>query len=307
MKTLLIYLLGVMCLMNIMAKTNHPVEDDCDVCSTSSSSTAINFDLNNQNYIGFYGLYQNYKTYNGIFNNSKQFNEHYRTLQISGNYMVNSKWNISVAMPMHFYSRTLEDNTIKQDESGIGDISISSMYLALQSDSINQSNWLLKLGGGIKAPTAEFKSRDGQGSNPNFNLGSGAWDFSVSSLFNLKFKKSGLNTQVTYTFKTENNADFQFGNQSDLSILYYRTVDWFKNKPLNVFGGVKSEFYESNKQYGYYLDHSKGYIHHIQFGGNVLFNKIQVGCLAFIPFKQNLMNNRIDAQFKGLIYANWNF
>ena len=307
MKTVLISLFSFLCLYTSVAKTQSVFKKDCDVCSTSTNSTSINFDFNNQNYIGLIVLYQNYKTYNGIFNNSKRFNEYYRTLQFGGNYMITSKWNLTTAIPVHIHNRILEDSSIKQDESGLGDIFVQSTYQVLQSDSLNSTRWTLKLGAGIKAPTANFKNRDGQGSNPNFNLGSGAWDYSVTTLFNLKFKQSGLNTQFNYTFKTENDKRFQFGNQTDISILYFRTVNWLKNQPLNLFSGIRSEFYENNKQYGYVLENSKGYIHNLQIGFNVPLKRVQMGCMTYIPLKQNLMDNRIDAKFKALVYANWNF
>jgi len=305
MRAIFTYILSIISIASIMAN-NNTKNEDCDVCSTSSSSTSINFDFNNQNYIGLYYLYQNYRTYNGIFNNSKKFNEHYRTLQLTSNYMITSKWNISFSIPLHIHNRNLEDNSLKQNESGLGDLSFQSTYRILQSDTMANTNWFLNVGGGIKSPTAKFKNRDGQGTNPNFNLGSGAWDYSLTSLFNLKFKNSGLNTQITYVFKTENETYFQFGNQTDISILYYQTMNWFTNQPFNIFSGIKSEYYDNNKQFGYLIDDSKGYIHNLQIGGNIPLKQVQIGCMAYIPIHQNLMNNRINSQFKALIYALWN-
>lgn len=282
-------------------------KEDCDVCSTSSSSTSINFDFNNQNHIGLLFLYQNYKTYNGIFNNSKKFQEHYRTLQLTGNLMINQNWNVTWAVPVHVHNRILEDNSLKQNESGLGDIALQSTYQLFQSDSTSQTKWKLYLGGGIKAPTAEFKERDGQTSNPNFNLGSGAWDYSLISRFNIKLNQSGINTQLTYTFKSKNTKHFQFGNQTEVSILYFKTININSKQPFQLFTGLKSEFYSNNKQYGYVIDNSKGYIHNLQLGGNIPFKKLNLGCMAYIPIKQNLMNERINSKFKTLLYLNWNF
>ena len=87
MKTLFTFIISITGLYLVNAHITLDKED-CDVCSTSTSSTSINFDFNNQNYLGLLFLYQNYKTYNGIFNNSKKFQEHYRTLQLTGNYMI---------------------------------------------------------------------------------------------------------------------------------------------------------------------------------------------------------------------------
>lgn len=308
MKTALLTLTLLLGFQSLSAKEKDFQKDDCDVCSTSTGSTSINFDLNNQNFLGLYMLYQNYKTYNGIFNNSKQFNEHYRTFQVTGNYMITPKWNASVFIPIHLHNRVLEDNSIKQEESGLGEISFQTTYRILQSDSTTTNSWSLNMGGGIKAPTAQFKNRDGQGSNPNFNLGSDAWDYHITTLFNIKFKQSsGLNTQFTYTLKSENDIRFQFGNQTDISILYYRSINWFEKQPFVLFSGLKSEFYETNKQYGYQIDYSKGYNHQIQFGGNLPLNNFNIGTMAYIPLKQNLMDERIDSKFKALLYLRWNF
>ncbi len=302
-----IYLFGILSFYQAIANNTTIDKEDCDVCSTSTSSTSINFDFNNQNYIGLYFIYQNYKTYNGIFNNSKRFNEHYRTLQFTGNYMINPKLNITWSIPVHIHNRILEDQSIKQKESGLGDLSFQSTYQILQSDSTKKATWTLNIGGGIKTPTAQFENRDGQGSNPNFNLGSGAWDYNITSLFSIKFRQSGVNTQLSYTFKTENSMDFQFGNQTDLSILYYKTINWFAKQPFNILSGIKSEFYENNREYGYRIINSKGYIHNLQIGGNIPIKTFNLGCLAYIPIKQNLMNKRIESKFRSLVYINWNF
>ena len=235
------------------------------------------------------------------------FNEHYRTLQLTGNYMVNPKWNLTVTVPVHIHNRVLEDQSIKQNESGLGDISLQSTYQILKSDSTQNTAWSLYIGGGIKSPTAQYENRDGQGSNPNFNLGSGAWDYSIISRFNLKFQSSGINTQVTYTLKAENDVDFKFGNQTNVSVLYYKTVNRSTDRPFNILAGIKSDFYENNKQYGYQIDASKGYVHNLQIGGNMPLKRFNVGCLTYIPVKQNLMDHRIKARLKALVYVNWSF
>lgn len=306
MKSVFIYFTALIGICSMYAKTTLQASEDCDVCSTSTSSTSINFDFNSRNYIGLYTLYQNYKTYNGIFKNSKQFKEHYRTLQLSGNYMISPRWNVTLSMPIHIHNRVLEDQSIKQNESGLGDISLQSTYQILKSDSTQKTNWSLNFGGGIKTPTAKFENRDGQGSNPNFNLGSGSWDYSLTTLFNIKGKQAGINTQLTYTFKSENKSSFKFGNQTDVSILYYKTINPLKNQPFNLFAGIKSEFYDNNQQYGYRINHSKGFIHQIQIGGNLPLKTINLGCMAYIPIKQNLMDKRIHGHFKALFYIKIN-
>ena len=41
-------------------------------------------------------------------------------------------------------------------------------------------------------------------------------------------------------------------------------------------------------------------------GGNIPFKRLNLGCMAYIPIKQNLMDERIDSKFKALLYLNWN-
>lgn len=305
MKKIVLLFCITLSILQIKAYNDKPLKNDCDVCSTSSNSTSINFNSNSKTYFGLNFIYQKYKTYNGIFKNSKQFNEQYRTIQLSGNLKLSQKWNTAINIPIHTHYRELEDHSISQNENGFGDITLQSSYLVLNSDSSSTRQWKWFIGSGVKIPTAKYESRDGQGTNPNFNLGSGAWDILLSTQFNIKLKNSGINTQINYAFKTENDDDFQFGNQTDISILYIKQTNWLTSINTSLLSGIKSEFYQNNSQNGYRITNSKGQLHQIQLGTDLGLNKINFGFMAFIPISQNLMDKRIKSQFRGLIYARY--
>lgn len=304
MKTtlLIIGLFGLF--LSSLANSDEEIKN-CDVCSATTNANSLNVLLNNKSYIGLNYLFQNYKTYNGIFNNSKTFNEKYNTIQIAGRINMIEKWLIDISIPLHFHNRILSDKTINQSTDGIGDLNIQSSYQLLSSDSISKSPWKWYLGGGLKIPFAEYENQDMQNGNPNFNLGSGAWDFYLSSRFQLNLKNSGINVQLGYALKTENKDEFKFGNQTDVGFTYFRSV--LNEKKINptLLVGIKSEFYDYNEQFGYKIKESNGYLHQIQFGSQVQIQKFNVGFSAFIPVKQDLMNQRIKAKFRNLIYIRY--
>src|SRR5690606_25291318 len=69
------------------------------------------------------------------------------------------------------------------------------------------------VGGLLALPTAKFENRENSTLNPNFQLGSGSWDYALSSMFQYGYNNWLASIKSQYTVNTYNNVGYKFGNQ----------------------------------------------------------------------------------------------
>lgn len=180
--------------------------------------------------------------------------------------------------------RKVEDglSTERLTNSGFGDLSLNLKYLFYQKDAPRQSTRAVFLGG-LKLPTGED---DKKGLPPTLQDGSGSYDYSLGLVVSRFKRRTGISSDLVYTFKTEAN-DFEFGDTLNYDLaLGYRLIpavyETYPAKQLNLYLELNGTYARKDEAGGQKVADS---------GGNTLF--LSPG-IQFIPWRTFL----VEASFQ---------
>jgi len=99
----------------------------------------------------------------------------------------------------------------------MGDIRLTGKYAP-----VILTRHLLVVGGGVKFPTGEYKLFNAEGSinEPTVQPGTGAYDFLFSLFYDYQIRPHKLDVffSGSYQLTTENDLDYEFGDQTFLNI-----------------------------------------------------------------------------------------
>lgn len=279
-------------------------EEDCDACGCSASGGGMGFSsMLNQNFVGIRYMNQSYTSRDGLFNNSPWIDENFNTMQVWARIPVMKNLQVSALIPYHFHNRQL--TTGEQKIDGLGDITVLALYTVFETKSDSaQFVHQFQLGGGIKAPTGKYDSKNNGSVNPSFQVGTGSWDYILATEYTVRHEKIGLNSMLNYAFKTENDDHYQFGNQFNYgSTLFYQ----FEAKGISLVpqAGIAGEVYGTNKLYEEDIRDTKGDIFFGKIGIEAGKDKFSVGVNAMLPINQNLTGGRVEANYRWSINLNY--
>lgn len=273
-------------------------EDDCDACGCSANGGSMGFSsMLNNNFIGVRYVYQSYTTKEGVFNNSPWIDENFNTIQIWSRIPITKRIQLTALLPYHDNNRELASG--KEGISGLGDFTVMGMYTLIQQkmDSVAVYSHKVQFGGGVKAPTGKYNVSNNGTLNPSFQLGTGSWDYLLVTEYVVKRKQLGLNSALSYTFKTENQKLYQFGNQLNYGTTLFYFLDLDKVKLVPQLG-IAGEVYESNKQVKQDVIGTKGDILFSKFGLEVGRNKFSLGLNFMKPINQNLTEGNVKSNYR---------
>ena len=282
-----------------------PALGKCDACGCSASGGGMGFSsMISQNFIGIRYFNQSYTSRDGIFANSPWIDENFNTVQIWTRIPVTDRIQVTALIPYHSHNRKLPAG--EQEIEGLGDITVMGMYTVFKTatDSLTY-NHTIQLGGGVKAPTGKYRTSSNAGSvNPSFQVGTGSWDYLLAAEYVLNRKNLGLNTMVNYVFKTENEKQYQFGNQFNYSGTFFYVL---KNEQFTFVpqAGIAGEVYESNTQYGQFLPNTSGDIVFGKLGIEAGHKQFSVGVNAMLPINQNLTGGNVEANYRWSVNLNY--
>ena len=285
-------------------KNYHTLLEDCDACGCSASGGSMGFSsMINPNFIGVRYFYQSYKSNDGLYSNSPWYNENFNTIQAWGRIPISEKIQVSLLVPYHFHNR---DSKIgNQSISGIGDITALGFYTLIKtkkdSAAIKQH---LMLGGGVKMPTGNYNESNNGSINPSYQLGTGSWDYLIAAEYTIKRNNIGLNTMLNYTFKTENEKNYQFGNQLNYGSTLFYTLN---NEQISFVPqlGIAGEVYESNYQHSQRVRNTSGDILFGKIGIEIGKDRFSFGANTMLPVNQNLTGGNVQAQYRWSINLNY--
>jgi len=314
MKTYIILLLFIAS-QNIIGKTIEDTldynysryisyKDFCDACGCSASGGGMGFSsMLNQNFVGVRYFNQSYTSRDGIFKNSPWIDENFNTVQVWARIPIGKRFQISALVPYHFHDRELSSGA--QSIEGVGDITVLGMYTIYQTQQDSTTFvHTVQAGAGLKAPVGKYNSTNNGSVNPSFQLGTGSWDYLFAAEYVVKMKNFGLNTMFNYTFKTENEDDYQFGNQINYTgtlfyILEYNTVTFVPQ------AGLAGEAYGANKHFGEEVPDTEGEILFSKVGLEAGRGKFSFGINAMLPIHQNLTGGMVEANYRWSVNFNY--
>jgi hypothetical protein len=281
-------------------------EDDCDACGCSASGGGMGFSsMLDNNFVGLRYFKQSYTSKDGIFANSPWIDENFNTIQAWGRIPITNRIQISALVPYHFNERTLSKGT--QNISGMGDITVLGLYSIYETHK-DSTIFIHKLnaGGGIKIPTGKFKEVNNLGTiNQSFQLGTGSWDYLLISEYVIKKKNLGLNSMLNYTFKTENDKKYKYGNQFNYASTLFYLLELKNEAKIAPQLGIAGEVYQTNKQHGLDVPNTAGDVLFSKFGIEAGKDKFSIGINAMLPINQHLSNGNMEANYRWSVNLNY--
>jgi hypothetical protein len=197
----------------------------CDICGCSAGSNSLGILPGfKSNFVGVRHQYRSFSSSaHEIGSNAMPSSiENYNTTEIWAKYMPTNRWQFFAFVPFHRYQRT-ENNKVTMLH-GLGDISILSNYILINTGDSSKRNWkhALQVGGGIKLPTGRHNLlKDSLMVNPNLQPGTGSYDVMINAMYTLRYKKSGLHSEISYNLNNPNDQNFRFGNRYAVNLKYF--------------------------------------------------------------------------------------
>lgn len=285
-------------------KKQYKILDDCDACgcAAGSGSSGLGTFLNPQ-FVGVKYFYQNYRVRENIFVKEPKKNEFYNTVSLWARIPIGKKIEIYANVPYMMLQRDIQP---KISSSGIGDITVMANWNILKTfKKIEATPHNLSLTLGIKMPTGKYEKANTTSTNPSFQLGTNSWDY-VSGI-NYMYKKETWATQLytDYTFKTENNNHYKFGNQWNTMVMGYYLINLNNDTQVSPKMGFSSEVYQKDEQLNEKLINTSGYVVFGKGGFEFAIKRFSLGMELMLPVSQNLRNGDIKVAMRSAISLNY--
>lgn len=281
----------------------------CEVCGCSMGGNY--FGILPQFHGHFVGLRYQYRSFRSehvpLFNESEQLisHEYFQTAELWGRWNPSKKVQLFAFVPVNFMRK--QEAGITTLENGLGDMSLIANVVLLNTGDDIRNTWkhALQLGGGVKIPTgrSNLKLADGL-VNPNFQLGTGSFDFPLNAIYTVRYKRAGLATELNYRINTPNGENYRFGNRLNTATrLFYWQQAGIVNFLPSV--GMLWEHAAQDAENGIRQDLSGGQSLWFTSGLEVYFNRFSVGA----SYQQTLYQHLSDGQLTSYprVAVNCNF
>lgn len=283
----------------------------CDICGCGAGSYYIGLMPQfHKNFVGVRYRYSIFESHLGRSSQSSVFatQEIFRTTEIWGRFYPHRKVQILAFLPYQF--NTQLEKGIAKNLQGIGDAMVIANYnifnTLYDTTVFKHSLWL---GSGIKLATGKYRyneSSSQQVANPNFQLGTGSYDFLLTANYTIRYRKLGINADISYKVNTQNSQNYQFGNRlsANLQLFYIRNIGNIGFMPNT---GVYLENSATDKRNNYYVENTGGNLLAATMGIDIFFKNLSAGLNYQIPTIQNLADGQIKAQNRAFIHLTFLF
>ncbi len=266
----------------------------CDICGCAAGSSYLGvlpqFD---QNLFGLRLQYSQALHPSTNFNtndvNSQVLEDRFYTTEAWMRYYPAKRWQLFVHLPYAVHQR-VETNRVTSIE-GVGDIRLDLNYTLLDyGDSITTS-WknLLLLGGGVQLPTGKYQQRDDTRLMlpALFQIGRGTFHYNLNLIHTLRYRTWGLNTNLRYTFRGENELSYAFGDQFSgaVSLFYWGETSSFAYLPSL---GITLDHFAQDYQYDALKPYTGGTLMHFTAGADLYVQRLLLTTFVQIPLVQDI-------------------
>ncbi len=184
--------------------------------------------------------------------------------------------------------------------SGIGDPVVLAHYQIFNRTESDSSYYSQRMfaGGGVKLPLGKWKLEPDAEPNERIHMpGTGSWDFLLSAVYLGKYKRTGLNVNVTYLLTTSNGQQFQFANRFNANATTYYQC---KIKNTMLYPGLGAYLEQAGRDVNgsSVLENSGGKILFAHAGLDVYWTKISVNAALQLPVVQSLNENQPELKYR---------
>lgn len=265
----------------------------CDICGCAASSFSMGILPGSQrHFVGVRSTFRSFKTTHpplfGIVEPGSS--EIFTSSDLLFRIRLHRRFQFLGIVPFVYNQQTPDDTRKSLSVSGLGDISLLGNYVFVNtSDSIAHTfKHAGTIGLGLKSPTGNHDNSILQ--NRNMLPGTGSFDFIGSFSYSLQKGSWGFFNETSFTYKGQNNENFQFGHAfSTSNSVFYR---WVLNENSRLLPQVGLQFSHNER------DKINGLITDLSFNGGsmlslqtglVFMNKnIALNPIVWFPIHQDL-------------------
>ncbi len=278
----------------------------CGACACSSGS----------NYLGV--LPQFHKNLTGLRWNHRSFESHsgseteassetFNTVELWGRFYPAKRVQLFAFVPVHFFERNIHQAS--QYARGLGDISLIANYTIVNTGDSLRSDWkhLLLAGGGIKLPTGRKGVTDGvELLPPAMQPGTGSVDFLLNTIYTVRIRQFGIQTDAEYRLNTRNKNEYRFGNRFSAAtrVFYWKKAGNFSFLPS---AGLFFEMAGLDSDSRYAVTESGGEMLLGMAGLDIYFKRFVTGFNYLQPVHHHLADGQIKARARWLLSAAYMF
>jgi len=220
---------------------------------------------------------------------SRVLRDEFNSMEVWGRFYPHPRIQVFAFVP--FRSHTREETERTTTISGIGDLTLSANYTIFNTaDSADAKiSHALLIGGGIQLPTGKYIQKDELKITlpAQFQVGSGAFAYSLNANYTLRYKKFGLNTDLFAKFNEVNERSYEFGNQyAATGSVFYKMNASGKAFLPNV--GLSYEYYAQDTEFDRLKEDTGGDVALVNLGLDVYLDRIFFSASAQIPVIQSL-------------------
>lgn len=286
----------------------------CDICGCGTGSSYIGIlpEFNNR-VLGLRYRYNSLHTHIGNGGTTTYLTTHemYKVAEVWGGITINKKLLLLTSLPFTFNQQINQSQN--KNKSGLGDMSVTGYYQLVnkrnQVDSgkklLVQSLWI---GSGIKLPTGEYNNSDKSATGNSTNLfqsGTGSWDYTLNMMYDIRLQDAGLNIAASYKVNSTNSNHYSYGNKfNSTTQLYYK---WrIKNViTLSPNAGVVYETSVKDRDKGFPVDLSGGWLLAASSGAEVTYKKTAIGFNWQLPISQQLAGGFVKANNRAMLHLSF--
>lgn len=226
--------------------------DACDICGCSASANFLGILPQYQKH--FVGLSYQYQSFtsthpeqDGTTPSTSQ--DYFHSTTIWGRFYPLKRLQLFAFVPYQYnYAKEGGKTSLL---NGMGDVMVSANYIIIQDKNIGK-DWQHNLvaGAGIKAPTGRTGIINNEGIIiNNMQPGTGTWDFSGSTIYTIRHKKTGANIEATYRIGTTNNQGYRYGNRLNIATTAFL---WQKAGAINLLPQLGIKYLQSDEDFNNY-------------------------------------------------------
>ena len=265
----------------------------CDLCGCGAGSDYA-FGVLPQYHRNFVGVRYLYRTFDsqheaGMLQMGNTY-ERYQTADILARWYVTPRLQLLAALPYQSFARI--ENTQTQYLQGVGDASILVNYIVWQKTSLDTSRLLTQkilLGGGVKLPTGNAQNLAENGArNPNFQVGTGTFDFLANASYQWRYNHWGANTTVAYRYNLSDATGYRFGNSLRANTQFFY---WYQAKKWVLLPALGAQYEQNDhdrKTTGFYNEQTGGTAWWATANLDAYYKNWAFGVSYQLPLSQNL-------------------
>jgi hypothetical protein len=261
-----------------------------------------------KNFVGARYQAQRFNSHVGL-HPSLATSEYFQSTEMWGRFYPIPRLQVMTMVTYHVNKQATTSGNIYLE--GLGDIPLLVNYNLINTtrdDDDHLVNHDLWVGGGSKLPTGKYKFQESptEVANANFQLGTGSLDFFMNGLYTLRYKRVGVNADVTYKMNTYNSEQYRFGNKfnGSVSFVFIQQIGTLGVMPS---AGMYIEDSAQNKSVSITIADSGGSAAFTTAGLQLYWGKISVGGSYRTPVSQNLANGRIKAHDRVMLHTTFLF